>query len=195
MRWIVRLDSLLYAGKSWELALGEFHAMQACVGWLGPRSHAWNETGSGEVSAEGIPTFGAAYLLWPSSQTWHLLPRSLGLLGSSPETSPMGEGGHPPAVASLPCPAWLCPGDGGGEGDALAPDRSIHPSISFSKAPRLQTYPSSRPWKSQKTKDWKKSLDARVKYWVMNMVSRLIRICWLIDYRLSNPLDSNVPKE
>ena len=29
----------------------------------------------------------------------------------------------------------------------------------------------------------------------MNMVSHLIRICWLIDYRLANLLDSNVPEE
>lgn len=78
------------------------------------------------------------------------------------------------AATPLPPPVRLCPG--GREGDTAdskpPTQRTPSPLRRLFWGLETQTCLST----SQKTKD-EKSLDARVKYWVMNMVSHLIRIC------------------
>lgn len=56
------------------------------------------------------------------------------------------------------------------------PENSIHPPSDF-WGPETPDLPFHQDLEKSEYKRPKKSLDARVKYWVMNMVSHLSRIC------------------
>lgn len=96
---------------------------------------------------------------------------------------------RPPALAQLsgletaaspPGPAWLCPC--GGEGDPTDtkspdPEVSTAPLRQRCRGPETPDPPFHRAAKKSENKRLKKSLDPRGIFWVMNMISHLIRIC------------------